>query len=98
VSRTLNLGRPPDERGGGPTPETASHHNQPTTTRHHPSGISYRSGYQRAIGRYASGWRDGFTAGAIDALRQAGRQLPPESWHLVEALANAYELAGGGDE
>jgi hypothetical protein len=50
------------------------------------------------LGRYAAGWRHGFTAGAVDALRVAGRQLPPESWHVVEALADAYELAGGGNE
>jgi len=30
--------RDPD-RGGGPTAETAGHH-LPTTTRHHPSGVS----------------------------------------------------------
>ena len=45
------------------------------------------------IGRYGSGWRDGFTAGAIDALRVAGRHLPVEQWHVVEMLADAYELA-----
>ncbi|MGO9155888.1 hypothetical protein [Mycobacterium sp.] len=46
-------------------------------------------------GRYACGWRDGFRAGAADALRVAGRRLPVETWHTIEALADAYELAGG---
>jgi hypothetical protein len=49
------------------------------------------------LGRYAAGWRHGFTAGAVDALRQAGRQLPPESWQVVEALAETYELAGSDE-
>jgi hypothetical protein len=50
---------------------------------------------RRHLGLYASGWRDGFSAGAADALRVAGRHLPVETWHTIEALADAYELAGG---
>jgi hypothetical protein len=40
------------------------------------------------------GWKHGFAAGAADALRVAGRRLPVETWHIVEALASEYELAG----
>jgi hypothetical protein len=87
----------PPERGGAPTPESAGHHHLSKTTRHDPSGISYRSGHQLAIGRYATGWRHGFTAGALDALRLAGRQLPPESWVGIEQLADRYELAGSDE-
>ena len=32
-----------------------------------------------------------------DALRQAGRQLPPESWAIVEQLADRYALAGSDE-
>jgi len=51
------------------------------------------------IGRYAAGWRDGFTAGAIDGLRRAGRWLPPDPdlWQVLEDLADAYTLVGGDD-
>ncbi|HUH70029.1 MAG TPA: hypothetical protein VLZ05_14940 [Mycobacterium sp.] len=48
-------------------------------------------------GAYADGWRDGFTAGAIDALRQAGRELPPETWYPLEKLSERYERAHAGD-
>lgn len=40
-------------------------------------------------------WRDGFAHGFHDALRIAGRRLPPEARHLIDALADAYALAGG---
>jgi hypothetical protein len=95
VNRKQNRGRPPDEWDGAPTAGSADHH--PNTTRHHPSGISHRSGHRPALGRYAAGWRHGFTAGAIDALRCAGRQLPPEAWNVLEELADAYELASADE-
>jgi hypothetical protein len=62
----------------------------PTTT--HTRQVK-RSAASPHIGRYASGWRAGFMAGAADALRQAGRRLPVETWHVVEELADAYALA-----
>ena len=80
---------PPDRRGGAPTPESADHH--PTTTRYRFRSNSHSIGHQPAVGRYAAGWQHGFTAGALDALRLVGRQLPPESWAIVEQLADAYE-------
>jgi hypothetical protein len=49
------------------------------------------------VGRYALAWREGFTAGAIDALRLAGRRLPAEAWNVLDELADAYELAVGDD-
>ena len=86
---------PPDRRGGAPTPESARRHHRrqsPLSRDQHPQGIAA----PRHLGRYASGWRDGFAAGAADALRCAGRQLPPETWAILEDLADAYELAGDG--
>jgi hypothetical protein len=82
---------PPDRRGGAPTPESARHHHrrQSFIKDQHPQGIAGH----RHLGRYASGWRDGFTAGAVDALRVVGRRLPVETWHVIEALADQYELA-----
>ncbi len=66
------------------------------TTSHQPSarGTADFTARRPHISRYASGWRDGFRAGAADALRVAGRRLPVEHWHVVEALADAYELVG----
>ena len=71
-----------------------------------------RNAPHHQVGLDASGWRDGFKAGAIDALRRAGRWLPgdpdtwPEIWAALDALADAYQLAGddvaytlaGGDD
>jgi hypothetical protein len=48
---------------------------------------------QRDHGRYARAWREGFTSGAVDALRCARRRLPPETWPTLEQLADAYERA-----
>jgi hypothetical protein len=39
-------------------------------------------------------WRNGFRSGAIDALRLAGRALPPETWATLDELARKYEAAG----
>jgi hypothetical protein len=47
----------------------------------------------RQCGRYADAWRDGFGYGFRDALRLAGRRLPPEAWPTLDALADEYELA-----
>jgi hypothetical protein len=46
--------------------------------------------------RGADLYREGFARGARDALRVAARQLPPETWPVLDALANEYEydLAG----
>jgi hypothetical protein len=49
----------------------------------------------RHLGRYTSGWRDGFKAGAVDALRLGARRLAPECWQVLDELASDYELAGG---
>ncbi|OBI02922.1 hypothetical protein A5679_17375 [Mycobacterium scrofulaceum] len=71
------------QTGGAPWPEGADHyrkHSNHNPTRPRP---------------YAAGWRDGFKAGALDALRQAGRWLPPDvhTWAILEDLAIAYSLA-----
>jgi hypothetical protein len=82
---------PPDEKGRPPitTPGARHHQRQPLIKDQHQKG----NAAPRHIGRYASGWRDGFRAGAADALRVAGRRLPVETWHIVEELADQYELA-----
>jgi hypothetical protein len=87
---------PPDEKTTAPSklgaPPPSSSPTPTTTTKQKPGHAHCITG-RRHIGRYASGWRDGFRAGAADALRVAGRHLPPETWHAIEALADAYELA-----
>ncbi len=60
-----------------------------------------RNAPRHQVGLYAAGWKDGFQAGAVDALRRAGRWLPgdpdtwPDIWAALDVLADAYELAGG---
>jgi hypothetical protein len=90
---------PPDEKGRPSVPEPrAGHHHRQSFTKAQPlSSDQHLQGNAapRHIGRYANGWRDGFRAGAADALRVAGRRLPAETWHIIEALADQYELAAG---
>jgi hypothetical protein len=88
--------RPPDDEGRAQGPPNAQKVVTTTTS----SPALTRTGCRlefnprpRRLGLYTSGWKDGFTAGAVDALRQAGRKLPVEVWHVVEELADAYELA-----
>jgi len=52
---------------------------------------------RRQCGQYADAWQRGFGYGFRDALRLAARELPPETWHTLEALADQYELAGSDD-
>jgi hypothetical protein len=78
------------EGGGAPTSESADHHHHQSLTKdQHQKG----NAAHRHIGRYTCGWRDGFTAGAIDALRLAARRLPPEAWNVLDKLADQYALA-----
>lgn len=80
-------GRAPAVRPGTPPPS-------PDTSRQPSDQRSFHASTRHCqIGRYAAGWRAGFRAGAVDALRVAGRRLPVETWHIVEALADQYELA-----
>jgi hypothetical protein len=91
--RRNGLGPPENDaaREASPTcPGTASKGLAKTHTRQ-----GKRITGDRHLGLYAAGWRDGFSAGAADALRVAGRHLPPETWHVVEALADQYDLAAG---
>jgi hypothetical protein len=83
----------PPEGGGAHIPADADHHH-PITARHHPNGTFNANTRRSHIGRYASGWRDGFRAGAADALRLAARLLPAETWHTLTRLADEYDLAG----
>ncbi len=90
---------PPDRDEGPATPDQADTltkpNNKPKTTAR-PARCAGGT-----VGRYTTGWKDGFTAGAVDALRRAGRWLPgdpdtwPEIWAALDALADAYQLAGG---
>jgi hypothetical protein len=52
---------------------------------------------QTTTGRRDRGaiFREAFRRGARDALTRAGRRLPPEHRHIIEALASEYELAAG---
>jgi len=97
---TAREGPPGKERPGahhnaGPIRKSGPHQD-------HQPRPAYSRG-PRQCGLYASGWRDGFRAGAIDALRRAGRWLPgdpdtwPEIWAALDALADAYTLVGGDD-
>jgi hypothetical protein len=81
---------PPGEGEGAHTPADARHrHHQ--TTGYHTSGIAHRSTRRRHIGLYASGWRDGFSAGAVDALRLAAREIDdPHLWCVLDRLADRY--------
>jgi hypothetical protein len=84
----------PGEPPGPPPTNLFTNTSPATTTQQKPAQPHSMPGRPR-LGRYAAGWADGFAAGAADALRQAGRHLPPESWAVVAQLADAYELAGG---
>jgi hypothetical protein len=98
-------GERPDKRQGPPDEKTAPPvsrgrpHSSPTptpaTAKKQKPGQQHCMPGRRRVGLYASGWRDGFKAGAADALRVAGRHLPAETWPVVEALASEYDLAGG---
>ena len=84
---------PPDKRGGASTPGSADHHRQSLTRNQH----TQPNAAPQHMGRYACGWREGFKAGAIDALRLAARRLPPQAWNVLDDLADAYELAASND-
>jgi hypothetical protein len=77
------------ERGGAPGPGSADHHPQ-----HRQSIAKEQHPQDKPFGRFAGAWREGFGYGFRDACRLAARRLPPEYWHVVEALADEYELAG----
>ena len=51
--------------------------------------------HRPTTGLYASGYRDGFSRGARDALRRVYRLVPAEHRGEVERIAAA---SGGGDE
>jgi hypothetical protein len=90
----------PPDRGGGPgsSPGTADHHHHQSFTKAQPlSSDQHLQGNAapRHLGRYASGWREGFAYGFRDALRLAARRLGPETWHALDRLADEFELAGG---
>ncbi len=91
---------PPNEVGPrDTTPEGTDTTSTPAPVR--TSCRFHSNGTRRPVGRYTAGWKDGFTAGAVDALRRAGRWLPgdpdtwPEIWAALDVLADAYQLAGG---
>jgi hypothetical protein len=94
-----NLGPPDKERPGAidsdrVNPEVGSSPKSPTTDK---AITAPRQCRRNTVGLYASGWRDGFKAGAADALRVAGRHLPAETWPALEALSSEFDLAGGDE-
>src|SRR6476620_11010456 len=75
---------PPGERGGGPTPETARHHQLPARIKD-----------QHPHSRRGCDWRAGFAAGFRDALRLAARRGGDlDTLALLLRLADDYDLAG----
>jgi hypothetical protein len=76
-----------------------------TTDEHHQAGYSHFSRGRRQsrcntpVGRYASGWCDGFRRGAIDALRVAAREIDDvEALGVLVRLYDRYDpdwLVGG---
>lgn len=100
-------GGPPDKKTGGPdtTPNPAA-----LITHHTPaaSQISNRRKVEcnrtpRRIGPYTAGWKAGFRAGAVDALRRVGRalaDLPDADVYqlaVIEDMADVYLLVSGDD-
>lgn len=87
-------GEPMNARAGPPEKEAARNRHepgrQPRNAFHMPA---YRAP-RRQCGRYADAWREGFAVGFQDALRLAARELPPETWAVLEQLAQRYDLAG----
>ena len=95
--RAEQEGPPKEETAGpgAPPPETpTSYRASLKTSRTDRNDVGQRCGRNAPAGLHTPGFREGFRRGAQDALRAAGRHLPPETWHIIEALADQYELAG----
>jgi hypothetical protein len=88
---------PNQERGGGPTPETANHPNTNTSHRQ-ATGYSHSRGAGRQCRRNSGGWlfRDGFRRGALDALRLMGRRC--HCLHCAAEVEKLVEYYSGGDD
>lgn len=83
-------GEPPKEEPAPSGKGTGSQRSDVTTTN---QARLYRR--LRQCGRYGTGWREGFTAGAVDALRLAARRIDdPHVWRVLDELASDYDLAG----
>lgn len=54
----------------------------------------FRQAHGLPLRRGADLYREGFARGFRDALRLAARRLPPETWPVLDALADEHELAG----
>jgi hypothetical protein len=88
---------PPDNKsdpGSSPGPPLSTPPTPPPPQKRKPAQPHSRPA-GRHLGRYGYAWREGFGYGFRDALRLAGRRLPPEYWHVVEALADEFDLAAG---
>lgn len=84
--------RPPEERGGAPTPESARHHQRQPLTKEDQHRQFNRPG--RQCGRHADTFRWGFAHGFKDALRLAAREIDdPDVWAVLDRIADQYELA-----
>jgi hypothetical protein len=84
----------PRDRGGAPTPRERQppHRRYPNYDQQPQDNAA-----PRHVGRFAGAWREGFGHGFRDALRLAGRRLPPEMWLVIEALSDEFDLAAGND-
>lgn len=86
-------------RPRAPSPGGAGHnhpHRQPALAKGQ-NQPPQPSAATRHLGCYPMAWRDGFGCGFRDALRLAGRRLPPHTWATLEAIASEFDLAGGDD-
>lgn len=85
------------EGGGAPTPGGADHHQHGRPALIKTGSHCHDNVSRPQLGRYGFGWRHGFAAGAIDALRLAARRLPPQAWNVLDDLADAYKLAAADE-
>jgi hypothetical protein len=79
---------PPNERGGGPTPEANRHRHQ-----HRPASKTSTPDRNGRPGLRASGFREAFQRGALDALRMLGRRCCLDCAVEAEQLADYYRGA-----
>lgn len=79
----------PDEVG----PRDTTPEGNDTTSAPAPIKTSSRFQSKGNCGRHADTFRWGFGCGFRDALRLAARELPPETWHTLDKLADEYGLA-----
>ncbi len=89
-----SIGPPVDDEGRAQVPAAALITTPDNAAPDRPRRRVHSSAQRSRRGRYGCAWREGFGYGFRDALRLAARELPPETWHTLDRLADEYELAG----